>query len=154
MTTVPNKPQGIDHAPSIFVAHVTEAALMTAIMHTAAVEAAHLNRHIENVAKTGADELLLASLQTRLDAIWNRHRQAELRLSTLENEQARNANIRVISEHGERAEIVITYMVDSVRKVSFTRHVHWDGSAWIGRSVLTDRRVRYVLPMATVQEAA
>jgi hypothetical protein len=141
-----------------------EAAAMQAIIASSSHEAGSLQKKINDLqrAQKTVESALeieiepdgMAELQYRLDAAWDRHRQAQLRLAELERKQAAAGEIKVIHQTGTRAQIVIHYLRDDGKRVSFTRHVRLDGTSWKGNSTLTDQRVTYQLTRAQLAQAA
>lgn len=153
--------------PTTYDHRKSEAVQMEAIERTADNAAGKLRLDIDKLLKAqksvettlgvSVDPLELEDLQTRLNAAIDRARQARLRLDELERKQASAGEIKMVTwVPMKRAQVVITYLVDDTRKISFTRHVHWNGAAWVGRSTLTNARVTYPVnaAAAVAREAA
>lgn len=159
---------------STFMERVTEAVALTAIADTASREAAALdktikqrmtnNAMIERDAQTtsatmGTEyipyvDLELERMQTRLSALWERARQSRQMLSTLERQQAEQAEIKVISANPKGAQIVVRYTLENGKKASFTRHVQVSGTTCTGYSTISRQKVTYHLPDTAEAKAA
>lgn len=137
-----------------YAQRAAEAAMMQAIIQTAGSEAVKLQNRIKFLTEKGTMNFELEPLQNRLDATWDRHRQAQLRLKELERKQAVVAEIKVISSSKDRAQIVLLYLRDDGKKVSFTRHVHFDGKTWHGLSTVSNAKVTYELSRAQLAQTA
>ncbi len=147
-----------------YTQRLAEAAQMEAIERTADNQAVKIRAEIATLLKkqklvnealdVDIAALELNPLQARLDAAIDRARQARLRLDMLEKKQANAGDVRVINEFGSRAEIVITYNITTDRKASYTRHVRWNGKAWVGRSTLSTTFVTYQVPTSVAQREA
>lgn len=96
----------------------------------------------------------LDKLIPKIAAVEDRRFQMHRFIDELDAEAARQANIRLISETRDHAQIVITYERDDGKKVSYTRHIHWDGSNWRGLSTVSANRVIYHPSRAASQQQA
>lgn len=90
-------------------------------------------------------QLDLDKLMPRLDAITDRRLQQHMLIDELDAQAAKEAAVRVISESGSRAQIVVTYTLDNGKKQSYTRHVRREGAQFVGFSTLTGSKVAYSL---------
>lgn len=125
----------------------------------------YLNKDMSRLVKTlmdknaepealAAAQIAIDTLAPRIAALENRRFQMRQYIEEIDGEAARDATIRVVSETGDRAQIVITYLRDDGKKMSSTRHVRREGSAWVGFSTLTTNKVRYRIPDTSSEEAA
>jgi len=141
-----------------------EAAAMQAIIASSSHEAGtlqkkindllHAQKTVEAVLEIELESAAMAQLQYRLDAAWDRHRQAQIRLAELERKQSAAGEIKVIHSSGSRAQIVIHYLREDGKRLSFTRHVRLEGTTWKGNSTITAQRVTYELSRSKLAEAA
>lgn len=93
-------------------------------------------------------------LKPRIAAIEERRHQARRWIEKMKSESADEGIVRVINQQHDRAEIVIHYAADNGKKLSYTRHVHWDGRDWRGIATVWGGYVIYHLPAAAVDKAA
>jgi len=101
-----------------------------------------------------AAQMSIDMLTPRIAALEDRRFQMRRYIEEIDGEAAQQATIRVISEQGDRAQIAITYLRDDGKKISYTRHVQWNGIIYVGFSTLTTNKVHYRLPGSTAQEVA
>lgn len=111
------------------------------------------NKTTDEVTRAGA-AYEMDVLVKRIAAVEDRRHQAHRRIEELDQEAARQGEVKLISLLGDRAQIVIHYFRDDGKKVSYTRHIRRDGGHWIGFSTITANRVEYRLPGAALAEAA
>jgi hypothetical protein len=91
----------------------------------------------------------------RIDVAEGRRLQAYQRIHELDQEAARQAEVKVLSWSGtNRAQIAIHYYRDDGKKMSYTRHVQREGMNWVGASTISANRVTYRLPGTALVEAA
>lgn len=159
---------------STFTERLTEAISLTATAESASRDASTLsqqvkqriknNEEILELAKQAAKDfgvafvqppldLELARMQTRLDDLWERARQARIRLAILEHEMIESAAVKLISSNAKGAQIAVRYLRDDGKKLSFTRHVQLTAQGYEGLSVISKQKVTYRLT-AAVAEAA
>lgn len=160
---------------STFIERIQEAVACTATAQAASKEAAELDKKIKQRIKNNEEAaklLKIASLvtgipvvdpldpeleqmQIRLDALWDRARQARLRLTLLERAQTEHGSVHLISSSANRktAQIVIHYLLDNGKKASFTRHCQITDQGYAGLSTISAQKVFY-RPAETVAEAA
>jgi len=98
--------------------------------------------------------LEMEELERRITAAADCRSQAHAYIQQLDSESARQAVVRTISETRDHAQIAITYERDNGKKISYTRHIHFDGMGWRGLSTVSSNRVIYRLPGLAILEAA
>lgn len=91
----------------------------------------------------------------RIDVVEDRRLQAYHRIAALDQEAARQAEVKVITWSGtNRAQIAIHYYRDDGKKMSYTRHVRREDGNWVGSSTISTNRVAYRLPGIALVVAA
>jgi len=99
--------------------------------------------------------LAIEKLLPVIAAAEDRRRQMRRLIEELQH-QALNAGVVEListSARGARAQIVIHFTLDDDKKVSYTRHVHFQNGQWVGLSTVSSNRVIYHLH-AAAQKAA
>jgi hypothetical protein len=136
------------------------------IIGTANREVSALRKSQEYGEKALLDESLTPAIRAgiayemdvrakRIDVAEGRRLQAYQRIAELDQEAARQAEVKVVTWSGtNRAQIAIHYYRDDGKKMSYTRHVRREGANWVGASTISTNRVTYRLPGTALAEAA
>ncbi len=98
-------------------------------------------------------DLELEGIQLQCRTLWDRARHARLRLTVLEREQTQDGRIKIISTNPKGVQLVIHYLRDDGKKVSYTRHCRVTNEGYVGLSTISTAKVIY-RPAVAVAEAA
>lgn len=107
-----------------------------------AVKKTLAKKDLEETTKIVED---LEKLDKRIAALIEKRLYTNIWIDTMKSEAAADGLIRVINQHKDRVEIVIHYAAENGRKLSYTRHVRWDGAHWMGISTVAGGIVAYDL---------
>ena len=99
-------------------------------------------------------ESKLEIINAGIAAYADKRHQAKRWIEKMQGESADDGLIRVITQVGKRAEIIIHFAVPEGKKLSFTRHIRFDGSQWTGNSTVGGGYVVYRLPGESISKAA
>lgn len=99
-------------------------------------------------------ETEMETLKATISDIEDRRHQARRWIEKMKSESADEGMVTVINERDSRAEIVIHYAAEGGKKLSYTRHVHYEGGRWMGISTVSSGQVAYRLSGAPSIKAA
>lgn len=102
----------------------------------------------------GLAEAEMETLKAMITDLEERRHQARRWIEKMKSESADEGMVTVINERDQRAEIVIHFAVEGGKKLSYTRHVHYEGGRWMGISTVSSGQVAYRLPGAPSVKAA